>query len=127
VPELNPRLLDRLDALGDRAQASVPSPPPGLLASVAANRPGARVPRAALSAAAVVVVAGAVLVALGVPTNRHRGVVAGGESRATLLSMMSRFNRVGSVDAAVAFPAGAFASQAPVYRAGDARGGTLPE
>ncbi len=127
-------LLARLDAMGASAAAESPPMPDALTTALAARsaRRAVHPPFAALAAAAAVIVAGAALVLLkptAVAPRETADAPASGEPL-TLLSMMERYNRAGSVDAALSTPtgrAGGWAIDPPVARAIDARSGQLPE
>lgn len=127
-------LFARLDALGANAAAETPPMPPAIASAVATRHPrrSDRAPLPALAAAAAVIIAGAALVLFRAPTAPSHALADGGGSPApvTLLSMMARYNRVGTIDAALNTPAGRSGptpAEGPVVRAIDARSGQLPE
>ncbi|MDP1661178.1 MAG: hypothetical protein Q8L55_04605 [Phycisphaerales bacterium] len=127
-------LLARLDAMGAHAAADTPPMPPAITWALAARRAcrSQRAPLPALAAAAAVIAAGAALVVLKAPSvlPRDTAQVRGGREPLTPLSMMERYNRAGSLDAALNTPTGSAGSamvEFPVVRAIDARSGQLPE
>lgn len=127
-------LFARLDAMGEHAAADTPPMPAVIASTVAARqaRNADRVPLPALAAAAAVIIAGAALVFFRAPVVPPQPLAgnSGGAGPVTLLSMMERYNRAGSIDAALNTPAhraGPLASDGPVVRAIDARSGQLPE
>jgi hypothetical protein len=135
MPDLDRDLAARLDALGACAAQRTPPMPAALSSAVkgggslpASSR---RVPLPALAAAAAVMLAGAALVLFQIPVSPSGGVPAaiGPSGPASLMALVGRFNRSGSIDAALNASSaqnGAFAAL-PVVRAFDARNGVLPE
>jgi hypothetical protein len=120
--------------MGTHAAADIPPMPAAITSAVAARqvRHIERVPLPALAAAAAVIVAGAALVLFRAPVTPPQPLAgnSGGAGPVTLLSIMERYNRAGSIDAALNTPAshaGLQPSDGPVVRAIDARSGQLPE